>query len=694
MATQVQEPRTRSRTADRPPATRPGGRPRRSGSRPGGGRIEGLDGLRALAIVAVLVYHLRPESLPGGFLGVDVFFVVSGFLITTLLVRELGNRGRIDLPRFWIRRARRLLPALALVVVVSIPAAWAVSSDLLVSIGRQTLGALTFSSNWLEIAAGSSYFTATSPQLFVNFWSLAVEEQFYLLWPLVLAAIMAATSTARPRTRLALGAAAVSAVLMAVLHTPGEDATRVYYGTDTHVFGLMIGAALAFAWSDPQGALTSRGWLRWRQPAALAALAGLATLMLTIEQSNPLTFRGGILLASVLTAVLIASLLGRPALFQRLMRLRPLEWVGQRSYGIYLWHWPAIVILTEALPAAHDSPAHWAVRGLALVVTLVVSAASYRWLEQPVREHGFRGSAARVRRALRSRVPARRGLARTAVAVSGALVLLTAGAVAVAPERSRTQEQIEAAQAAVDASAEQAAAVDLAARADWSMPSGEEITGFGDSIVVTSADGLEHRFPGIMLDAKSIRRWSDGEAAVDARLAEGTVRRAVFLDFGTNAGIEDEAVVRRVMDKLGPQRLVVVVNLYGGSDWVPEANATLAEIVAEYPNAIVADWHGAISRQPELLQSDRIHPGIEGAHLYAELLESAFAALSERLTGSPVLFPDQIGADLGGAAAVGAGLGGGEPDAPTDPAAVASDQAAGANDQVADASADAAAEGE
>jgi peptidoglycan/LPS O-acetylase OafA/YrhL len=662
MATQVQEPRARSgaaepsRTADRSRAGA-GKRPSRSGSRPGGGRIEGLDGLRALAIIAVLIYHLRPESLPGGFLGVDVFFVVSGFLITTLLVRELDRRGRVDLPRFWVRRARRLLPALALVVVVSIPAAWAVSSDLLVSIGRQTLGALTFASNWLEIAAGSSYFTATSPQLFVNFWSLAVEEQFYLFWPLVLVAVMAATSSARPRVRLTLAAAAVSAVLMAVLYAPGEDATRVYYGTDTHLFGLMIGVALAFVWSDPRGPLTARAWMRWRPVVALVALGGLITLMLTIEQSNPWTFRGGILLASALTAVLVAVLLGRPGPFQRLMRLGPLEWVGQRSYGIYLWHWPAIVILTEAVPTAHDSPGHWAVRGLALVLTLAVSAASYRWFEQPVREHGFRGAAATVRKALRSRVPARRGLARASVAVSGALVLLTVGAVAVAPERSRTQEQIEAAQAAVDASADDAAAVDLAAAADWSMPSGDDLTGFGDSIVVTSADGLEHRFPGVMLDAKSIRRWSDGEAAVDARLAEGTVRRAVFLDFGTNAGIEDEAVVRRVLDELGPQRMVVVVNLYGGSDWIPEANATLAEIVAEYPNAIIADWYGAISEEPELLQSDRIHPGIEGAHLYADVLASAFAALSERLTGSPVLFPEEVGTSLGEAVATVTGRG-------------------------------------
>ncbi|MFH5822161.1 acyltransferase family protein [Georgenia sp. AZ-5] len=249
MGTQVAEAR--------PASARQPGRGRTAGLLADAGRIEGLDGLRALAVAAVLVYHLRPASLPGGFLGVDVFFVVSGFLITTLLLREIATRGRIDLARFWLRRARRLLPPLLAVVVLSVPLAWLASTDLLVGIGRQVLGAVTFSSNWLEIGAGSSYFDATAPQLFVNFWSLAVEEQFYLLWPAAVAALVAAAG-GRRRTRVALVLAAVSAAFMAVLHTPGEDATRVYYGTDTHLFGLMIGAALAFAFATPGTALRPR----------------------------------------------------------------------------------------------------------------------------------------------------------------------------------------------------------------------------------------------------------------------------------------------------------------------------------------------------------------------------------------------------------------------------------------------------
>src|SRR5690606_23039035 len=247
MVTQQHERLDRARAGAPTPPIRTANTDERGGAR--GRRIEGLDGLRALAVAAVLIFHLRPETLPGGFLGVDVFFVVSGFLITTLLLRELAT-GRVDLARFWLRRARRLLPAVAAVVLVCVPAAWLVSSDLLVGIGRQVGGALTFTTNWLEIGAGTSYFDTTAPQVFAHFWSLAVEEQFYLLWPLLLVALVAATATARTRARIALAAAVVSAAAMAVLHTPGEDATRVYYGTDTHAFSLLVGVALAFWWSQ------------------------------------------------------------------------------------------------------------------------------------------------------------------------------------------------------------------------------------------------------------------------------------------------------------------------------------------------------------------------------------------------------------------------------------------------------------
>src|SRR6478609_6697985 len=283
----------------------------RSGQTPAGhgARIEGLDGLRALAIVGVLVYHLNASWLPGGFLGVDVFFVVSGFLITTLLLREHHRSGRIALSQFWVRRARRLLPALVLCVVTSVLIARGVSQDLLVDVGRQMLGALTFSTNWLEITAGTSYFDQTAPQLFMNFWSLAVEEQFYLLWPLLTLALLALSSRMRVGVAVAVGAA--SSLLMAALFTPGTDATRVYYGTDTHVMGLMAGAALAFAWASPRLSrfVTPSHWGRFGWVAGPVAGAVLLAEMVLLDEQQALTFRGGIALASVATTVLIMGVI-------------------------------------------------------------------------------------------------------------------------------------------------------------------------------------------------------------------------------------------------------------------------------------------------------------------------------------------------------------------------------------------------
>jgi peptidoglycan/LPS O-acetylase OafA/YrhL len=605
------------------------------------GRFAGLDGIRALAILSVLVFHLYSGWLPGGFLGVDVFFVISGFLITSLLIRERAAKGRLDLRAFWTRRARRLLPALVACVVVSALVARAVSSDLVVALPRQVLGAATFSTNWLEIAGGASYFDQTAPTLFMNFWSLAVEEQFYLVWPLATLAIVGVLA---PRFRAVVPAVAavVSTVLMAVLYVPGLDATRVYYGTDTHLMGLMIGAALAFAWASdlhrPLADLAARG-RRWSGPLALLTLLAL---MMFLSEESPVTFRGGFALASLVTGVLVLATVaradagGRPlprTAWQRVLDAPAATWVGERSYGLYLWHWPVILVVDQLWLTTPGS-AEFAARSLAAVLlTGLAAEASYRFVETPVRVDGFRATGRRVLAAVR-RLSLRR---QRAVVGVGVLTLVgLVATIATAPAESATARLLqENAGVAAGAQTQPSPGTPvMPARQTWAMPTGEEIDGFGDSVMVGSVAALQLYFPGIRLDAVSNRTVTDGLAAIQARGTD--TRRAAVVGFGMNYGVK-AAELAQLLDALGPDRMVVVVNLYGTFARVQTDNAAIAEAVSGRPNVIVADWYDTVRSAPAgLMQADRKHPSLRGSHVYARTLQQAFATLSERHTGVPV----------------------------------------------------------
>lgn len=662
-------PRARAAT------TAPLGAPR------GRDHLPGLDGLRALAVIAVIVFHLHAPWLPGGFLGVDVFFVISGFLITTLLIREHRRTGRLDLPRFWVRRARRLLPALAVVVVLTTLAARFVEGDLLVGIARQSIGALTFSTNWLEIGAGTDYFHATTPQLFMNFWSLAVEEQFYLVWPLATLLLLrfAPRGTHRIAVPLAIGLG--SALLMALLLDPAA-ATRVYYGTDTHLIGLMLGAALAHAYAAPHRAWTrTAAWARLHLPLTGWALVILATLLVTSDEGSAWTFRLGIPLASLATALLILSVVSTPSPFRTGSQARPLTWIGDRSYGIYLWHWPVILVVGALWPVAPGGTSFLASRALALALTLALAAASHRFVESPVRRLGFRESTVRLREHLETLTP--RSL-RLVTATALVVTITYAAALGTAPARTSTEALLAAnaraaagpagapAQAPVVVPASAIAETDSPAavaspaeatpqaeaappaeeapsaelppppgteepEATFTMPTGAQIDAYGDSMLVGSLHALHYYFEGIRLDGRSNRRWSDGLAAVRARGADN--RRAVVLAFGTNAGT-DRAAVEQVLDLLGPRRMVVLVTEHGPFSRIEQDNAVLAEVAAARDNVVLADWHAALAGTSGQLQSDGIHPSRVGSHLFARTIRAALAELSARHTGVVPVLPD------------------------------------------------------
>jgi peptidoglycan/LPS O-acetylase OafA/YrhL len=632
------------------PAPAPGAAParRRRHANPHGPRIPGLDGLRALAVVAVVAFHLAPAWVPGGFLGVDVFFVVSGFLITTLLLREITSTNRIRLPRFWVRRARRLLPALGLVLITSIPVAWVVEPDLTVGIGRQLLGALTFSTNWVEIAAGTDYFDETQPELLRILWSLAIEEQFYLVWPVLLVVLLITVRSAAWRVRVVLAAALVSVLTMTLLFAPvygqGVDPTRVYYGTDTHAFGLLLGAAMTLRWAKSSPVLQGT---RARVLPPLA-LAGLIALFLVLRSDSPLTYPLGLLVASLLALVLVLACDAartEPTWFTAVLELRVLRWVGERSYGIYLWHWPVACIVTAAV-GAQPGTAWWAVAvGLTVVLTVVLAAASYRWVELPVRRLGFRG-------ALRTAVGAVRTAAvvpRVAVVVTVLTLVGTGAAVASAPERTAAELAVEAgiqagaeAQAAAGARGGQPGASGgpdqptPTSRTSTPVPEpfgakqGAHVSGFGDSVLSAALPAILARYPHAQVEAVPNKDWLDAERMIRTAKREGRLRDTVLLSFGTNSGFQldgSPAAAKHVLDMIGPERRVVLVNTVGISYWVPDANETLDRIAAGRENVAVADWHALVGKRPGLLHSDATHPNMDGIEAYTDLVERSFATL-------------------------------------------------------------------
>lgn len=356
-----------------------------------------LDGLRALAVSAVLLYHADVPWLPGGFLGVDLFFVLSGYLITTLLLFEWQTQGTINIPHFWLRRARRLLPALLVVIAATLTFALIWLPDEVARLRSDALAALAYSTNWYLIFKQESYFeTMGRPSLFQHLWSLSIEEQFYLLWPPVLLVLLRRRLKRSGVLALGLVGVVCSAATMACLYQPDTDPSRMYYGTDTRAFAPLLGAALACVW--PHSCKTthvSRRSSLLTDALAFAALGSLGAAWCLIDEYQPLLYQGGFVVVALLAALAIAALTHPMAsVSKRVLSSTPLCWLGTRSYAIYLWHWPIFMVTRPELDVTLTG---WTLLALRLSATLLLSELSYRFVEMPFRSgllerawHGLR----------------------------------------------------------------------------------------------------------------------------------------------------------------------------------------------------------------------------------------------------------------------------------------------------------------
>ncbi len=585
----------------------------------------GLDGVRALAVAGVVLYHAGVSWIPGGFLGVNVFFVLSGYLITSMLLVERAGSGRIDLSRFWSGRARRLLPALGLVVLFSLIAASTIARDDLARTRGDALASVVFVTNWHEIIASHSYFNAFGrPSLLQPLWSLAVEEQFYLIWPLLLVGGLKWLGRRRMFALTALGALA-STGLMWALYDPNQDPSRVYYGTDTRSSTLLVGALLAFAWPATRMRAQASGRARnVLDGIGLTALAGILAAFWRVPDYEPWLYRGGFLLVAICAGLLVAVASHPAARLGAILGWRPLRWVGVRSYGIYLWHWPIMELTRPRV----DVPWHGPLLVIAQIgATLAIAAASYRYVEHPVRT----GEAQRRLRVwLDARTPGQR--LRWAGGTLAALVLILGLTLGLpAPGAGPSQLATPAALARGDTLANSIPGVDPssgrtplylgAARTARSgaLPAGP-ILALGDSVMLGSAPALEQRLGRrLSVDAVVGRQAVDTIQRIAEYRAHGALPQTVIVQIGDNGPVWFENL-QRLRSVLSGVAHVVLVNVRVNRAWQHEVNHTLEGFVPVWPQAVLANWYAHSS---ESLLVDGVHPSVAGRSVYAQTIVEA-----------------------------------------------------------------------
>ncbi|OUB25918.1 acetyltransferase [Bacillus thuringiensis serovar yunnanensis] len=611
-----------------------------------------IDSLRGIAILAVIVYHINFNWLPGGFLGVTVFFVLSGYLITDILIAEWEQYKVINLKEFWLRRARRLLPGMIVMLVIVLAWITLFNNSLLGKIRGDVLAALLYISNWWFIYHKVSYFDNFGQQSPLNhFWSLAVEEQFYLIWPLFLTFCFCFIKKKSHIIRLILLGGIMSALGMAIMYQPDVDPSRVYYGTDTRTFSLLIGAVLALVWPSRQLSKTIIAPARW----GLDIAGGISLILILVmfwkvNQYDSFVYYGGMLLLSIVTAILVAVLAHPASLLNKLLKFKPLHWIGVRSYGLYLWHYP-IFVLTS--PIGEGGQTHVIRFIFQLLLSFIMAQLSWKFIENPIRQGTFSirghirlknwrisnfsfGSRLMFICVLLVPIVAIWGLS-TASYTKDSFQTNTVEAIKKEHSKELTSPQNKASDESISKSNKPEAEgiqkpkdVDQKV-ADNSNQSKEplKVTAIGDSIMVGVTPYLKEVYPNIIIDAEVGRQMSQAVSRVQLLINKGELGDYVIIGLGTNGTFSNEKLTT-LLELIGNNRKVLLINTKVPDPWESIVNKKLKEGSSRFSNVKLIDWYSASAGHEEYFVSDKTHLNKKGAKVYVQLITDQIQSINKK----------------------------------------------------------------
>ena len=605
--------------------------------------ITGLDGIRAIAVIMVLAYHLKLALFKSGFLGVTVFFVLSGYLITGILISEVEEEGTIDLKNFWLRRIRRLVPAVMSMAVVIIFVSAVVNRIIFTKGCKDFLASVLGFNNWWQIFNKVSYFEAAGvPSPFTHCWSLAIETQFYLIYPLILLGIyklVKSREEGRAKRGLLFAGvtlllALISVILMIVLFDPQQDASRVYYGTDTRAFSLLFGALLAILWDYRM--VPRRLSASVNMVLGSVSFAVLLVMTIAINGSSNFWYRGGQFIGTILTVLVIYTVSGRKTWLSRFLSNPVLKWIGDRSYSIYLWHYPIILLISKGIKAS------WWITLIEIVLSVVLAELSYRFIETPIR-HGIIGEYLNI---LRSRPKSRQEkkrqvqVARRSLKVMAGTFVLTVSLIlcmifvpkknaldtlqkreSKAKETGKmTEEQLAKQKANGSESEDTICTTDLT---DDEILEGLNLLLIGDSIAVDVTDDFYEMFPNSVSDTKIGRITSLGKQVLDSYIDEKKWEgEGVIFASLSNSPINGE--LEAIREKIGKDMPLFLTTVRIPHDtFEEESNSKIKKFVEENDHTYLIDWYAASEGHDEYFDADDTHLLSAGAKAYAKCIKEA-----------------------------------------------------------------------